>query len=205
MGWGLTHLLSYLGLLDSTAWLLPSKKQYLMKKTLQFRSEKQIRCCDEWQKKTGWWKQISSNSKVTKTRGNMRERSLTGHRESKTNLTLSGKVAGCWPCLLPWWFFISICNIHHQVLDILTSVHSDVVPSKSFHCEKRDRYCMMSEQWHICTFLLPLCNHANCFHIRLLVSFPAQKNFSAILISKCSQTGVRFGFLKLWCYDFIVQ
>lgn len=62
------------------------------------------------------------------------------------------------------------------------------------------------EQWHICTFLLPLRNHTNCFHIWLLASCPALKTCSTILISKCSQAGVRFGFLKfLWLHCTVVR
>lgn len=43
MGWGWTRLRLHFRLLISTAWLLPSKKQRLMKKTLKFRWEEQSR------------------------------------------------------------------------------------------------------------------------------------------------------------------
>ncbi len=100
-----------------------------------------------------WHKPADRNSKIIKARGNMRMKvkfrgQIWAHRETWRR-----------PYLLP-------------APDVHTSMHS-----VSFHPLKTRLTVWCLKQWHICTSLLPLCNHTNCFHIRLVVFFfPAQKD-----------------------------
>lgn len=117
-------------------------------------------CTANWLTKTN---QPSGTAKPPKQEATWVGRSMKGHKRSKAYLTLSGKVVGCQTCLV----FIRL----HQGLDIHTSMYSSLVSATK--SQTLTVWCV--EQWHICTFLLPLCNHTNCFHIWLLGSFPAHK------------------------------
>lgn len=99
--------------------------------------------------------------------------------------------------LLPPVVFISGRNTHHQIVDIHTSVYS-------FQTEKRDTYDVFSgDMFALFSFLFAITLITFTYVFWLLASCTGQKTLSVILISKCSQTGVRFGFLKHRHYDFI--
>lgn len=74
-----------------------------------------------------------------------------------------------------------------------------LVSLKSFHHEKRDTSDVLScDTFALFSFLFAITLIAFTYEVL------PQKTFSVILISECSQSGVRFGFLKPRHYDFIV-